>query len=144
MTLEQEIQFNQFGQEACEETKLIGQFESLDIENKKSMLREVENLIIQSKSTIDDVDKAISKSGLKPTFTPCIIIKKGLSYGNFQKIISLPENELTKAFRLFIYLFKEGYHRRYLDEKGDLNKWWYWDLSDQKNLEKIKKIGLST
>lgn len=139
MNLEQEIQFNQFGQGVCEETKLIGQFESLDIESKRSLLRDVENLIMQSKSTIDDIDKAISKSGLKPTFTPCIVIKKGLNYGNFQKIISLPENELTKAFRLFIYLFKEGYHRRYLDEKGDPNKWWYWDLSNDENLEKIKQ-----
>lgn len=139
MNLEQEIQFNQFGQGVYEETKLIGQFESLDIESKRSMLRDVENLIMQSKSTIDDIDKAISKSRLKPTFTPCIVIKKGLNYGNFQKIISLPENELTKAFRLFIYLFKEGYHRRYLKEKEDPNKWWYWDLSNDENLERIKQ-----
>ncbi|MDA0844096.1 MAG: DUF5958 family protein [Bacteroidetes bacterium] len=138
MNLEQEIQFNQFGQGVYEETKLIGQFESLDIEGKRSMLRDVENLITQSKSTIDDIDKAIRKSGLKPTFTPCIIIKKGLNYGNFRKIINLPENELTKAFKLFIYLFKEGYQRRYLKEKEDPNKWWYWDLSNDENLERIK------
>lgn len=107
----------------------------MGIESKRSMLRDIENLIIQSKSTTDD----ISKSGLKPTFTPCVIIKKGLNYGNFQKIIGLPENELTKAFRLFIYLFKEGYHRRYLEEKDAPNKWWYWDLSNDENLERIRQ-----
>ncbi len=139
MNLEQEIQFNQFGQGIYKEAKLIDHFESLDIESKRSLLRDVEHLIIQSKSTIDDIDKAISNSGLKPSFTPCIVIKKGLHHGNFQKIISLPENELTKAFRLFIYLFREGYHRRYLEEKEDPNKWWYWDLSNDKNLGRIKQ-----
>lgn len=139
MNLEQAIQFNQFGQDVYGETKLISQFESLGIESKRSMLKDIENLIIQSKSTTDDIDKAISKSGLKPTFTPCVIIKKGLNYGDFQKIIGLPENELTEAFRLFIYLFKEGYHRRYLEEKDAPNKWRYWDLSNDENLERIRQ-----
>ena len=139
MNLEQEIIFNQFGQGVCIEEKLIRQFESLKIEGKREMMIEVENLILQSESTIDDIDVAIGKSGLKPTFTPCVIIKKGLNHGNFQKIINLPENELIKVFRLIIYLFKEGYCRKYSKEKGDPNKWWYWDLSKNENLEKIKQ-----
>ena len=103
------------------------------------MIREIGNLIFQSKSNIDDIDKAISNSKLKPTFTPCVIIMKGLNHGNFEKIINLPENELVKAFKLFIYLFKEGYLRRYLEEKDNSNKWWYWDLSNHANLKKIRK-----
>ena len=50
----------------------------------------------------------------------------------------MPENELIKAFKLFIYLFKAGYYRRYMVEKGDSNKWWYWDLTNEENLEKIR------
>ena len=139
MNLDQEIMFNQFGQGVYEDHEIIRQFESLKIEGKREMMREVENLIIQSKSTIDDIDVAIGKSGLKHTFTPCVIIKKGLNHGNFQKIINLPESELIKAFKLFIYLFKEGYYRKYSQERGDPNKWWYWDLSKNENLEKIKQ-----
>ena len=142
MILEHEILFNQFGQGVYEEAKLISQFESLDTDSRRKMIRDVEYLIIQSKVTVNDIDEAISKSGLKPTFTPCVIIKKGLNHGNFEKVINLPENELTKAFRLFIYLFKEGYYRRYIEEKGNPNKWWYLDLSDNENLERIKQSQL--
>lgn len=139
MTLELEILINQFGQGIYEEGKLLHKFKSFEIGNKRKLLRDIENLIIQSKVTDIDIDEAISKSGLKPTFTPCVIAKNGLNYGNFKKIINLPEGELTKSFKLLIYLFKEGYSRRYLEEKGSPNKWWYWDLSDTENLKKIKQ-----
>jgi hypothetical protein len=118
MKLEQELLFNQFAQGLLEDSELVLQFESLNIENKRKILREIENLITQSKCIFDDIKEAIVKSKLKPTFTPCIMIQRGLNHGNFQKIINLPENELTKVFNLFIYLFREGYNRRYFIEKG--------------------------
>lgn len=49
MNLELEILFNQFGQGIHEGNKLVSLFESLELDGKRNMLREVGNLIIQSK-----------------------------------------------------------------------------------------------
>ncbi|WP_162428214.1 DUF5958 family protein [Pontibacter pudoricolor] len=137
MNIEKEILINQFGQGVSNEDALIKMFDSLDSESKVALLKEIENLIIQSKVTEKDIDKAIYNSKLKETFTPCVILKRGLNYGNFQKVIHLPDNEIKKTFRLLIHLFKIGYYRRYLQEKNNPNKWWYWDLSDEMVIKKI-------
>lgn len=139
MKIEDEILFNQFGQGVQSEEKVMEKFEPLDINEKRAFLREIEYLIIQSKVRVNDIDEAIKKGKLKSTFTPCVILKKGLNHGNFEKVINLPENELGKVYKLFINLFKVGYYRRYLAEKGDSNKWWYWDLSDERNVERVQR-----
>jgi hypothetical protein len=51
--------------------------------------------------------------------------------------LKLPTPELSKVYQLLLYVFKEAYQRRYVSEKSDPNKWWYWDLS---NNEKVKEI----
>ena len=32
-------------------------------------------------------------------------------------------------------LFRIAYYRRFIEEKNNPYKWWYWDLSDAKNIE---------
>lgn len=139
MDLKIEILINQYGQKLKTDAELLEKFESLSPEDKRYFLKGIEYLIIQSKVNGEDIDEAIKNGRLKPTFTPCVILKKGLHLGNYEKVINLPENELNKVFRLFINLFKVGYYRRYLQEQGHPHKWWYWDLSDIKNIEKIIK-----
>lgn len=93
---------------------------------------------MQSKPTNDDIQPAISASKLKPTFTPCVLLRKGVATHNLNCIIELPENELTKAYTLLLSLFRIAYGRRYDVEKGHPGKWWYWNLSDEDNIEAIK------
>jgi hypothetical protein len=139
MNIEEAILFNQFGQELCDEEKLMAFFLSRNSTYKRALLKDLVHLIIQSKVTDEDVSSALKKSNLKSTYTPCVLIQKGLNYETYQKIISLPEPELWKSFKLFIHLFKVGYLRRYKKEKNDPNKWWYWDLSQENNLKYIKR-----
>ena len=60
-----------------------------------------------------------------------------VKYYNLKKIISLPDYELDKTLVLLLHLFKIGYNRRFQQERNNPNKWWYWDLSDDKNVKKI-------
>jgi hypothetical protein len=55
------------------------------------------------------------------------------------KIIALPEMEFDKAFLLLLSLFRICYQKRFILEKNHPNKWWYWDLSDDKNILEIKR-----
>jgi len=137
MKLEQEILVNQYGQGVISIEQLISLFEGFDEKNKRSFLADLYCLIIQSKPQDEDIKTTIKESGLKPTYTPCILLKKGVKGHNLMKIIELPDNELKKVLILFITLFKIAYNRRFELEKDHSEKWWYWDLSDDKNVEKI-------
>lgn len=137
MKLEDQVLVNQFGQGLIAIDQLKTGFRLLELMTKKKFLNELLFLIMQSKPEEGDIESAIIKSDLKSTFTPCVLLKRGVANHNLEKIINLPEYELTKAFVLLLSLFKIAYERRFNDEKDNPHKWWYWDLSDHEKLEKI-------
>lgn len=139
MNLEHEILINKFGQNLIKISDLIEPFEKFNIESKKKFLIDVLFLISQSRPKNSDIEVAIIESHLKSTYTPCVLIKKGVEGHNLKRLVDLPENELSKSFVLLLNLFKIAYKRRFFLEKNDLTKWWYWDLSDERNIEKIKR-----
>lgn len=138
MTTQQEIILNKWGQKLIQIEEIINVFTLFSLEEKRKYLTDLSHLILQSKPEINDKDEAIKTSNLKSTFTPCILLQKnGLKLFSFEVIIELPENELVKSLKLFLSLFLIAYNRRFEVEKNDINKWWYWDLSDEKNIHVI-------
>ncbi|RYY48375.1 MAG: hypothetical protein EOO06_10395 [Chitinophagaceae bacterium] len=141
MELGDSILVNRFGQGLTPIDPLVEKFASLDIFQKRKMLNDVLFLTLQSRPQEGDNEAAIIESRLKPTFTPCVLLRKGMAHHHLQKIIDLPESELNKAFLLFLNLFKIAYKRRFDLERGSLSKWWYWDLSDDTTVKNLfKKI----
>ncbi|WP_343689865.1 DUF5958 family protein [Chitinophaga sp.] len=137
MIIEYEILINKYGQGLINSEPLLLIFKGLEVVSKRSFLNDMLFLIQQSKPTVSDIEPAILGSGLKPTYTPCVLLKKGVATHNLEKLINLPENELNKVFLLLLSLFKVAYQRRFAIEKNHPNKWWYWDLSDEMNISKI-------
>lgn len=138
MNLNEEIQINQWGQNLKEINHFIDFFSELSLIEKRQYLMDLSYLILQSKPENTDIDEAINSSGLKQTYTVCIVLKKnGLKLFSFEKAINLPDNELNKCLILFLYLFRISYLRRYEKEKNNTDKWWYWDLSIEKNINNI-------
>ena len=139
MKLEDEILVNKFGQGLVTVEQLTERFGLLEVLEKKEFLNDFLYLIMQSKPKKEDIEPAMLDSGLKPTFTPCILLKKGVANHDLEKLVNLPENELTKVFVLLLSLFKIAYKRRFAVEKDNPDKWWYWDLSDNEKVEMIMK-----
>lgn len=137
MDIKDEILINKYGQDLVTIEHLVDKYLLLDLEQKRSFLNELLYLIIQSKPKVDDIMPAIFLSGLKSTFTPCVLLQKGVNDNNLRQIINLPEAEMTKSFKLLVSLFKIAYKRRFDLEKNTPNKWWYWDLSDDSNIQRI-------
>ncbi len=137
MKIEHEILVNKYGQELISIEQLLNLFGGFDMSSQKVFLNEMLFLILQSKPKEEDIEPAIVNSGLKATYTPCVLLKKGVANHNLEKLITLPENELTKAFVLLLNLFRIAYKRRFAVEKGSPDKWWYWDLSDETNINRI-------
>lgn len=117
---------------------LLSTFSTFDLAEKRSYLRGLIGLIQQSKPNADDIEPAITESSLKPTFTPCVLLKKGVESHCLERIAALPEAELNKALLLLLALFKIAYLRRFIAEKNSPSKWWYWDFSDEKNYESVQ------
>jgi hypothetical protein len=139
MIIEYLILINKYGQGLINSKPLLLNFEGLEVVSKRSFLNDMLFLIQQSKPTVSDIEPAIFGSGLKPTYTPCVLLKKGVATHNLEKLKNLPENELNKVFLLLLSLFKLAYQRRFAIEKNRPDKWWYWDLSDEMNIRKIPK-----
>ena len=137
MKIEIEILINKYGQGLIPLSVLQEEFDAYSLYQKRSFLQEMSFLIIQSKPKEEDVDLAIKKEKLKSGYTPCVLLKKGISSYNLERVINLPENEMIKTFILFMSIFKIAYSRRFKEEMNNINKWWYWDLSANGNVERI-------
>jgi hypothetical protein len=138
MKIEQEILINQYAQGVVDENQLMFLFGSFDNRDKRTFLNEMLYwFIIQSKPKDEDIEPAIIASNLKQTYTPCVLLKKGIEKYKLEKIIRLPDNELEKIFILLLNLFKIAYNRRFEQEKNHPDKWWYWDLADNEKVNTI-------
>jgi hypothetical protein len=137
MKLEQEILINQYGQDLAHIDTLVTLFTGMHKNLQKAFFVDIINLIQQSKPVNEDIELAIVESKLQPTYTPCIMLKKGVASHNLRKLINLPDNELQKVFILLLSLLKIAYRRRFKEEKNNPDKWWYWDLSDKEKINTI-------
>lgn len=138
MNLEDEILINKYGQDLITSEKLTEKFNLLDSHQNRLFLNDILHLIMQSKAKDEDIEEAIRESKLKVTYTPCVLLKNGVANHNLQRLVQLPTNELNKVFVLLLNLFKIAYKRRFKLEKNNADKWWYWDLSDDRKVEAIK------
>jgi hypothetical protein len=137
MRLEEQILVNKYAQGLVDISELLNMFLSLTLNVKQSFLKNIIVLINQSKPTEEDIKPAIDESKLKSTFTPCVLLRKGIENHHLQKIAELPDSELGKALVLLLSLFKIAYLRRFELEKNNPYKWWYWDLSDETKIKQI-------
>lgn len=138
MSLDQDILINQYGQSLVLIEVLVDDYKMLTPCDKRRYLHHLVTLIIQSKPEELDIPQAIENSCFKKTLTPCVLLKRGgVKYHNLKKIVELPDYELEKVLILLLNLFKIGYNRRFQKEKNNPDKWWYWDLSDQRTVDSI-------
>ena len=138
MNLEYEILVNQYGQRLVPIEAITKRFNGFNYEEKQLFFNNLLFFIMQSKPKKDDIELAIKESKLRSTFTPCVLLRKGVENHNLKKLTELPENEREKSLILLLSLFRIAYNRRFEAEKNNPGKWWYWDLSDQSVIENIK------
>ena len=138
MKREYEILVNQYGQGVVDFEKIALVFNTIELSARKEFFVDLISLIQQSKVQDNDINYAIAESKLKPTFTPCVMLTKGgTKTHNLLRLLNLPDNEMNKILILLMSLFRIAYYRRFIEEKDNPYKWWYWDLSNEKNIELI-------
>ena len=142
MNIKYEIFINQIIQGIKSFNEGVNWFEMFDDKIKLDILRGLNYMMLQSGAQDSDVDLAIFESKLKPTYTPCVLLKKGRLNDQSWKILNLPASEYRKSFILFLIIFKiADERRRNLLCKGNCSHWWHKDLSDKKVVDEILNDG---
>jgi hypothetical protein len=108
------LQLNQIAQGLISWTEGVSWFNGLPSLARSAVLRELAAIAKQSHPKADEVEQAIQLAGLKPTFTPCVLVTKAAPAPEqaFHKVISLPEDEWEKSFRLLVGLLAIADARR--------------------------------
>jgi hypothetical protein len=140
MRIDDEIFLNQLAQGIVEIEKGLSWFRGLEAQARRDALHTISYFITNATPQNDDASRAIDRSGLKRTFTPCVLLGAGEDISQqLSKILNLPDAELDKAFRLTIALLGVADDRRRKTKPLDLtNHWWHRDLRDQRVIEAIR------
>ncbi|MGV9353830.1 DUF5958 family protein [Streptomyces misionensis] len=82
-------------------------FEGLPEDDRRRVLHSLVLFCDQARARQDDVPESITRSGIRPTHTPAVMLTKW-RFG----MESLPAHELTRSFRLLVALFTLADTRR--------------------------------
>ncbi|GAB6098008.1 hypothetical protein JCM14469_42620 [Desulfatiferula olefinivorans] len=105
-------------------------FETLSFEKQLEILREISVYAQQAGVRESDVQNAIYKSGLKSTYTPCILVSKGNLKVQLAKVLNLPKVEYIKVFILLLSLLSVADERRMNNQcKDGCSHWWHQDIN---------------
>ncbi|MBK8800867.1 MAG: hypothetical protein IPN71_02210 [Fibrobacteres bacterium] len=127
MLYEDELQINRIVQLKCDWESGLKWFQDLEEEGRKKVLQRLALCCYQAHPRPDEIPAAILLSGLKPTYTPCVLASCLPTNGSttFAKIASLPENEPIKSFTLLIHILAiaDGRRRATHCRNGCTHEW---------------------
>lgn len=134
MTSNDDLLLNQVAQGVVSLAAGFEWFLEHPVERRQRVLRVLADMVYQTHPTHEDVQKAIQEAGLKPTYTPCVLILKANTdrqlYQRAWQISELPEAEHQKGFLLLMRLLGVADQRRRETEcRGECTHWWHQDLT---------------
>ena len=109
---EHELQINKIAQGLIDVQSGVEWFVSKSEENQKEILRSFQLILRQSHPRTNEISEGIKLSGLKPTYTPCVIMLKKTFAEACNNIQSLPHKENLKSFTLWLSIFSLADSRR--------------------------------
>jgi len=108
-----ELHLNRIAQDQISEVDGYSWFVSQHREEQVKTLGVLARCCLQAHPLAKEVAQAINRSGLKPSFTPCVLLEQAIRPElALQKILALPNVEREKTFRLLIALFSIADARR--------------------------------
>jgi hypothetical protein len=107
------VRLNRIAQGTVPLEEGLAWFEGLDASDRFAVLRELASYCHQAHPHLEEGALAIERSGLKPTFTPCVLLQKAIVPERaVWRIAALPTDEQLKAFRLLMTLLTIADARR--------------------------------
>ena len=141
LNIDEEIFLNQFSQGLVSLEKMNSWFEKYDIINRKDIIHNLLNMMIQSHPTYEEIESA-AKSIKKVTSSAATkLLNRNKPFNKFgYELCDLPEKELLNCFDIMLLTFSISDNRRKSQEDpNNCNHWWHKDLSDERYLEQLRK-----
>ncbi|WP_020413330.1 DUF5958 family protein [Microbulbifer variabilis] len=121
-----EVTINRIAQGEIPIEEGIEWFKALPEEEQHKALRGMNLCIHQSHPRELEIEEGIKLSGLKETYTPCVIMRKNTFNSARAKVLALPSHEWLKAFRLWLAIFTiADSRRRSTDCQAGCDHWWH-------------------
>jgi hypothetical protein len=123
---ERELKINQIAQGLISLEDGLKWFDGVTADSRTDIMRSLDLCIFQSHPSIDDIEQGIKKSGLKESYSPCVLIRKKPFNQVMQKILAMPELDLRRGFILLISVFSVADSRRRMTQcKGECGHDWH-------------------
>ncbi len=135
------IYLNQIAQGIVPLDDVVVAFSNLPQSARSETIHQLSLMVHESHPHPSEIVDAISTSGLKRTFTPCVMLSSGDFYQQLSRLGQLPNGELDKAFLLLLHLFRTVDGRRREACGDSCHHWWHQDLSDARVLRELKSRG---
>ena len=140
--IDEMIALNQMAQGLWTRREREEWFAGLDVQRQRDVLNWAVEMAKQARASELDVSIAVKESGLKPTYTPCVMLSRPPIKSQYFRVLELPQEEWQKLLAILIALFAVANRRRL--RKYPENKerhWWNWDLSDPEVLARIRELA---
>ena len=140
-SIEEEIFINQFVQHLHSLDAMVEWFNDRDYDDKKEVIHNLINMVIQSHPTYDEITKAAEELRLIKSPAAVKLLNPNKPYSKFgYELVGLPERELEKCFELLLVTLSIADNRR-RDTAciNGCNHWWHKDLSDEAVIEQIRE-----
>lgn len=117
---------NRAAQGHLDMAEAVDWFARLDAESSDGAMRDLCLATGQSHPLPDEAAEAIRFAGLKPTLTPCVLLRRYRTGDALARIRSLPPNEAIRSFRLLLALFTIADKRRREQQcRGECSHEWH-------------------
>ena len=141
LTIDEEIFLNQFSQGIHSLDEMNHWFETHDLQNKRDIMENLFNMVVQSHPRYDDIQESIIYLKKEKTSSAVMLTNRNKPFEKFGYLIcNLPEKELQNGFDiLLLTLSKADGRRRKYENADECSHWWHKDLSDEKYLDTIRQ-----
>ena len=109
---ETELKINKIAQGLISLGEGLAWYDESDSHSRNEIMKALDLCLFQSHPTQEDVEKGIKKSGLKATYSPCVLARKKPLNEARQKVLNLPEPDRRRGFILFLSIFSVADKRR--------------------------------
>lgn len=143
--IEEEILINQFSQGLVTIEEMNKWFATYDLLNKKDIIHNLLNLVIQSHPTYDEIESSAILLNKITSSSAVKLLNRNKPFNRFgYEICDLPEKELQTGFDILLFtLAKADKRRKEQEDSNSCTHWWHKDLSDEEYLQKLRNNGLS-
>ena len=126
-----ELTINEISQSCITKEDGLEWFLNSSEDDRKCILERLSRCLHQSHPHESEIEDGILNSGLKETYTPCVILRNNNFSDARYKTLNLPPNEWVKIFTLWMTIFSiADTRRRNTDCKDGCDHYWH-------NLEKL-------